>query len=213
MILRGYWRSSTTYRIRIALNLKRLNYAIEPVDLSRGGQNDPAYAGVNPFETVPVLEHEGRAYSQSLAILDWLENRFPEPSFFPEEPEARALALECGYAIASDVHAPNNLRTLKWLRSHLGADEAQVKAWYHHWIAVAFDAMESKLAERAIVGGFPFGAPGFFEIMLVPQIYNAQRWEMDLSPYPTLVAIDEACAELPAFQEAHPDRQPDAPKP
>lgn len=214
MKLYGYFRSSTTYRTRIALNLKGLDYEIVPVNLLTGEQRADAFAEINPFRTVPSLEIDGVLYSQSIAILAALDDLYPDPSLLPSTPDARRKCRELGYAIASEIHAPNNLRVLKYLRVELGLQQEQINKWYSTWVRTTFEPIEKRLQTESYSSPLPFGdTAGLFEIMLVPQLYNAQRFGVDLSDFPKLNEIEQACLEMPAFQRAHPDNQPDSPTP
>lgn len=210
MKLHGYYRSSTSYRLRIALELKGLSYEVIPVDLRTSEQSDEAFTARNPFGTVPMLEADGRDRVQSMAMLEWLEEAYPEPSLLPSDLEDRYTVRELAYAIATEIHALNNLQVLKYLRDPLGHDETEVNAWYHHWLARTLDPVEARLA-RIGSGDFLTGAPGLFEVVLLPQLYNARKLEFGLAPYPRMTRIEEACLALPAFQRAYPDNQPDAP--
>jgi len=211
VILHGYWRSGTSYRTRIALNLKGLDYEQRPVDLRAGEQRSAAFLDLNPQGLVPALEHEGTVLTQSPAILEWLEERFPEPPLLPRQPEARAQVRAMAALVACDIHPLNNLRVLKAIRE-LGADEAGVRAWTGRWIGAGFDALEALVARHG--GGWCHGdAPTLADCCLIPQIYSARRFEADLSPWPRLLAIEAAAAAHPAFAAAHPDRQPDADQP
>lgn len=209
--LYAYFRSSTSYRVRIALNLKALDYEIAPVNLLAGEHKAPAFAELSPFTSLPVLETEGFRLVQSLAIIDWLEQRYPQPALYPSAPGQRAFCLEMAYAIATDIHGVNNLRTLERLRTQFGADEDAVKAWYRHWIEITFEPLDAMLAGLKRKD-FPFGSPSLFEICLVPQVYNALRYRVDMSRYPALSALYDQCLEFDAFRRAAPEAQPDAPK-
>jgi maleylacetoacetate isomerase len=208
--LYGYFRSSTSYRVRIALNLKGLDYESVPVNLLTGEQHAPAFGDLSPFHSLPVLETEGLRLVQSLAIIDWLDRRYPDPPLYPTSPTERAHCLEMAYAIATDIHGVNNLRTQDRLRGQFGASDDAVKDWYRHWVETTFAPLERMLSDRARPG-LPFGAPTLFEIVAVPQIYNAMRYQIDMARYPALAAIYHECLEWPAFQQAAPEVQPDAP--
>lgn len=210
MRLFAYYRSSTSYRLRIALELKGLDYEVIPVNLRTSEQSDDAFTSRNPFGSVPMLEADGRDRAQSMAMLEWLEEAYPDNPLLPGEMEDRYTVRELAYAIATEIHALNNLQVLKYLGSELDADEGAVTAWYHHWLARTFDPVEKRLAQIGS-GDFLMDAPGLFEVVLLPQIYNARKLEFDLSPYPHMTRIEEACLALPAFLRAYPDNQPDAP--
>jgi len=209
--LYNYFRSSTSYRVRIALNLKGLDYEYRPVHLRKGEQRGAAYLALNPQGGVPALElDDGRVLTQSMAILEYLEETRPEPPLLPEDPPARARVRSLAFAVACDIHPLNNLRVLERLRA-LGQDEAGVAAWFRHWVAVEFAALEERLAGEPETGRFCHGdGPTLADLCLVPQVVNGQRFDCDMAPYPTIRRIHEACMALDAFQKAHPTRQPDA---
>ncbi|WP_183816663.1 maleylacetoacetate isomerase [Parvularcula dongshanensis] len=212
MRLYGYDRSSTSYRVRIALNLKGVPYEGVEVDLREGAQRSDEFRKVNPFGSVPALVTDGgETVVQSLAIFTWLDRHHPEPPLWPSDPDALVRAQELTYAIACDVHAVNNLRVLKRLRSAFGADEAAIEDWYRHFIEESFAPIEARLRAMTLEGRLPFGGPGAFEATLVPQVYNARRYALDLSPYPEIVRIDAACTALDAFARAAPEAQDAAP--
>lgn len=210
MRLHAYYRSSTSYRVRIALNLKGLDYEIVPVDLLKNEQRGDAFRGKNPFAGVPLLEAGGRRYAQSMAIIEWLEECFPDPPLLPADTEDRFTARELAYGIATELHAPLNSSVLQYLKRDLGHDQAAVDAWYHHWLNKTLGAVEQRL-EQLGAGDFLFDAPGLFEIVLIPQLSNARRFAFDLEPMPRMRRIEAACLDLPAFRTAHPDNQPDSP--
>ena len=211
MKLFGYFRSSTTYRLRIALGLKGLAYDYVPVNLVAGEQKAADYVARDPFGSVPLLEAEGRDRAQSMAQLEWLDEAYPEPPLLPSAIEDRFTVRELAYAIATETHAPNNLQVLNYLKSEFAASQEQVEAWYRHWLARTFEPVEARLAQHD-AGDFLFAAPGLFEVVLLPQLYNARRFSLDLAPYPHIARIEEACLKLDAFQRAHPDNQPDNPE-
>jgi maleylacetoacetate isomerase/maleylpyruvate isomerase len=211
MKLWAYFRSSTSYRVRIALNLKGLDYDIVPVNLRTGEHKDSAFIAKNPFGGLPVLEAEGRDRAQSMALIAWLDERFPEPPLLPADIEDRYTVRELAYAIATEIHAINNLQVLKYLREELGHSEDETNAWYRHWLARTLDPVEAKLAAMGSGDFLMDGRPGLFEIVLLPQLYNARKLEFDLAAHPHLTRIEAACLALPAFQRAHPDNQPDTP--
>ena len=211
MKLFGYFRSSTTYRLRIALNLKGLPYDYVPVNLLKGEQKDPAYVARDPFASIPLLEADGRDRAQSMAQLEWLDEAYPEPALLPRSTEDRFTVRELAYAIATETHAPNNLQVLNYLKAEFAATQEQVEAWYRHWLARTFGPVEARLAQHD-AGDFLFAAPGLFEVVLLPQLYNARRFALDLARYPHITRIEAACLPLDAFQRAHPDNQPDNPE-
>ncbi|MEM7729607.1 MAG: maleylacetoacetate isomerase [Pseudomonadota bacterium] len=206
----GYWRSSTSYRLRIALNLKGLNYDYIPVNLLEREHQGEAYRAVNPHGTVPLLHTGDHKITQSLTALDWLEGTYPEPSFLPEDEGDALLCRDLYFAIASELHAPNNMPVLNYLRSEFGADQRAVEAWQERWIHKTFTPIEARLATHDWTGDLPFGTPSLFEIVLMPRLYNARRWNTDLEPFPLIRRIEETCKTLDAFQRAYPDTQPDA---
>ena len=209
LVLYGYWRSGTSYRTRIALNLKGVSYQQRPVDLRAGAQRDPDFLRLNPQGLVPALISPQGALTQSLAVMEWLEETAPEPPLLPEDPFERAQVRAMAGLIACDIHPLNNLRVLQSLRRDLGADEAQVSAWIAHWITEGFQALEPLVRSRG--GGFCFGkTPTLADCCLVPQVYSAERFDVDLAPFPALLDVARRASELPAFAEAHPGRQPDA---
>ena len=215
LVLYGYWRSSAAYRVRIALNLKGLGYDNRPVHLVRDGgeQHAPAYAAMNPQQMVHCLRDGDRVLTQSLAIMEYLEEVHPEPPLLPADARGRAHARAMAQLVACDVHPLGNLRVLQYLERELGADEAQRGAWSRHWIATGFAALEAMLAGNAATGRFCHGEmPGLADACLVPQVYNARRWKLPLDDYPTIRRIDAACNELEAFRAAAPEAQPDAPQ-
>jgi maleylacetoacetate isomerase len=205
-ILHDYFRSSAAYRVRIALNLKGVAYDRRSVNLAEGAQKDSAYRALNPQGFVPMLEIDGLALTQSLAICDYLDARYKDPPFVPADPADRAHVLALALTIACDIHPLNNLRVLKYLKGPLGASEEAKDAWYRHWVAEGLAALEALAAPRA--GDYLFGnAPGLADICLVPQLYNARRFSVPLDSYPTLLRADATATAHPAFAAAHPDRQ------
>jgi maleylacetoacetate isomerase len=203
-VLFDYWRSSASYRVRIALNLKGIAYRGLSVDLAGGAQRSADYRARNPQGFVPTLEIDGQRLTQSLAIIDYLEATRPEPRLLPADPAEAAHVRALALTIACDIHPLNNLRVLKQLTGPLDQDEAAKNGWIAHWIAEGFAALEARAAPRA--GRFLFGdAPTLADICLVPQVYNARRFGVPLEEYPLLVAADAEAAALPAFAAAHPD--------
>jgi len=201
--LYDYWRSSASYRVRIALNLKGLAYEAVPTSLLDGEQRAPDYLAKNPQGFVPMLEVGDLRLTQSLAIIDWLDTTQPGPHLIPADPVARALALAMAYVIASDIHPINNLRILKYLSNELGIEESARDDWYRHWIIEGFTALEAMADPAApYLGG---EAPNIADICLVPQMANANRFKTPLGGFPNLVRIDAACNALTPFKAAHPD--------
>ncbi|WP_066557057.1 maleylacetoacetate isomerase [Croceicoccus bisphenolivorans] len=210
LTLHGYWRSGTSYRTRIALNLKGLEYAQVTHDLRKGEQKDAAYTALAPQGLVPALEiGNGIVLPQSVAILEWLEETHPEPPLLPRNANDRAIVRAMCAMIGSDVHPINNLRILKYLKNELGQEQAAIDAWARHWIAEGFAALDTMIARHGT--GYAYGdTPTLVDCYLVPQVYSAERFGSDLAPYPDLMAAYERAAVHPAIAAAHPDRQPDA---
>lgn len=208
MILYSYWRSTTSLRVRAALNLKGLDYEIRPVNLLEGAQNAPGYAALNPVQGVPTLVlADGTALTQSMAILDWLEETHPEPPLLPADPLARAQVRAAAQVIASEIHPVNNLKVVAHLKS-LGHDPQEATDWMCHWMQKGFAAYQ-QLIPRA--GRYSFGdAITQADLCMVGQMVNARRWGLDLSPFARLTAIDEAARALPEIAAALPENQPDA---
>ena len=209
MRLFGYFRSSTSYRLRIALNLKGAAYETVPVNILPGAdeQLTDQYRAVNPQMRVPAIEVGGQVAGQSLAIIEWIDETVPGPALLPKDPWQRLQARAFADVIACDIHPLNNLSPLAVLRKDFGADEAQIRHWYQDWILRGFAALESMASELA-AGPFLFGdRPGLAEIVLIPQVANARRFETDLSAFPRLVALDETCRALEPFKRAAPENQ------
>ena len=202
LVLHDYFRSSASFRVRIALNLKGLGYDRVEVSLIAGEQKSDTYLSQNAQGFVPMLVADGEPIIQSLAIIDWLDRAFPDPRLIPDDPMPRAVALAQAHVVACDIHPLNNLRVLKYLTKDLGLNEQTKDHWYRHWVAEGFDALEAMAGEGRYLGG---DAPGIADCCLVPQMYNARRFDLPLETYPRLVEIDAACMELEAFQRAHPD--------
>jgi maleylacetoacetate isomerase len=212
MKLYDYFRSSAAYRVRIALNLKGVAPERAFVHLRKGDQRADEYLALNPQGLVPSLvTDDGTVLTQSIAILEWLDETFREPPILPRDAAGRARVRSLALAIACDIHPLNNLRVLSYLTGTLGATEAQKNGWYKYWIDVGFEALETRLARDGATGRFCHGdAPTIADICLVPQMANARRVEFDFAPYPTLARIEGACQALPAFVAAAPSNQPDA---
>ena len=209
MQLYDYWRSSAAYRVRIALNIKGLEVEQISVDLRAGGQRAEDYLKINPQGLVPFFTDGKLATGQSLAIIEYLEETHPEPSIFPEDPVQRAKSRTIAQIIAADIHPLNNLRVLQILESGFGSNQKKRGAWYHHWLAEGFKTIEAMIKDEP--GDFACGnEPTLADICLVPQIYNAKRYEFDLRAYPTIRQIDDRCQAVEAFARAAPQHQPDA---
>lgn len=212
MILHGYWRSSAAYRVRIALNLKGLGFSQANHDLRTGAQQSESFRALNPQGLVPALELDGEAFTQSGAIIELLDELYPDPPLLPREPHARAHARAMTALIACDIHPLNNLRVLSVLRRDLSASEDQVSDWIARWITEGFAALEPLIARYG--GAYAFGdQPGIVDCHLVPQVYSAERFKVDLSTYPRLRAVADHARAHPAFAAAHPSVQPDADPP
>ena len=209
IVLHAYWRSGTSYRTRIALNLKGLVYEIRPVNLLAGEQGSKAYREIDPQGLVPALETPDGVLIQSPAILEWLEDAHPKPPLLPPDPRGRAEVRAMAALIGCDVHPLNNLRVLRTLKRDLSASDEQIAAWQARWIGEGFAALETLIARHG--HGFAWGeAPTLADCYLVPQIYAAERFGVDLQPYPLIRAVTERCRAMTAFAAAHPDQQPDA---
>lgn len=209
LTLYNYYRSSCSYRVRIALNLKQLHYDRVDIDLAASEQFGEDYRRLNPQSLVPALNIDETLITQSLAIVEWLEERFPEPVLLPGDSVDKARVRALSYAIAMDIQPLNNLRVMNYFRQELAWEEAEVMRWYRHWIAKGFTALESQLSRFGCGGHFCFGdAVTMADICLVPQVYNAQRFECDLSPYPLISGVAQHCNALEAFARAAPEATP-----
>ncbi|WP_428311417.1 maleylacetoacetate isomerase [Hydrocarboniphaga sp.] len=211
--LYDYYRSSAAFRVRIALNIKGLPYEQRPLHLTRDGgdQHREAYRAINPQGLVPALADDGELYTQSLAIIEYLEDKHPQPPILPWHPNDRAYVRAIALQIACDIHPLNNLRVLDQLRLQFNIDDAQRLAWMHHWLHAGFAALERRLAGDPHTGRYCFGENvTIADIFLVPQVYNARRFELPLAAYPTIVRIADEASKLDAFRRAVPENQPDA---
>ncbi len=202
-VLYDYWRSSASYRVRIALNLKNVVYRIEPTSLLAGEHRTPEYLAKNPQGFVPMLAIDGLELTQSLAIIDYLDANFPDPPMVSPDPATRAKTLALSLAIAADTHPLHNLRVTKFLKEQMGRDEAAIAAWTRHWQTEGLKVLEAHAPETGSFGG---DAPNMTDVVLVPQMYSARRFEVPLDGFPMLVRIDAALCALSAFQAAHPER-------
>ena len=211
----SYWRSSAAYRVRIGLNLKGLPYDIVPVHLLRDGgeQHKPDYRTTNPQGLVPVLEHGQRMLRQSMAILEYLDEIWPDPALLPATARDRQRVRALAQLVACDVHPLNNLRVLQYFEREWHVPQPERDEWVRHWIREGLGAFEAMLADHPSTGEYCDGhAPSLADCCLVPQLYNARRFKLDVSAYPKLLRIEAACNALPAFEAARPENQPDAPK-
>jgi maleylacetoacetate isomerase len=206
VILYDYYRSSACYRVRIALNLKNVEYEKRPVNLLESEQRSDEYRAVNPQGLVPLLEIDGHRLTQSVAIINYLDIRYPVPPLLPAAAAERAHVVAMAMAIACDIHPLNNLRVLKYLKNELGRSQEDVDRWYAHWIEEGFAALETMAKPTA--GKFLFGdAPTGADVCLIPQLYNARRFDVPVDAYPTLLRVEENANKLEGFASAHPDRQ------
>jgi maleylpyruvate isomerase len=210
--LHNYFRSSTSTRLRAALNLKGLAYDYVGVHLPKGGHHDPAYAAVNPQELVPALElDDGTVLTQSLAIMEWLDESYPDRPLLPAEPNARARVRALGQMVAMEIHPVNNLRVLTYLDTEFGGGEAGKKQWFNHWVHTTFEPLEQMLAGSDATGIYCHGdTPGYADCCLYAQMWNNKRFDVDMSLYPVISRIFAALDALPAFADAAPAQQPDA---
>lgn len=208
--LYSYFRSSAAYRVRIALEIKGLEWRSVPVNLLKLEHISSGYRKINPQALVPTLLVDQQVLSQSLAIIEWLEERFPAPTLLPPDPLVRAQVRALAYQIAADIHPLNNLRVLSYLKLEFQIGEAQKNQWYKHWIAEGFAALERTLVLAGCEGRVCFGdKPTLADICLVPQVYNARRFDCDLTQYPLISSVWQYCTALPAFEKASPELQPD----
>ena len=211
--LYSYYRSSAAFRVRIALELKGLDWECIPVDLLNDEQKSDAYRRLNPQGLVPAMDIGDDYLTQSLAIIEWLDERYPDTALLPSDPLAKAVVRALAYQVAMEMHPLNNLRVLNYLKSELDLDEARKMLWYRHWIAQGFRALEQSLQQLECGGLFCFGGSATLaDVCLIPQVYNARRYECDLTDYPLIRSVWEHCASLTPFQRAAPESQPDYPE-
>ena len=212
MTLYGYFRSSTAYRTRIAMNLKGLSYDNVTVNLAQDEQLEAEFKALNPQGLVPVLQADDLLLYQSPAILEWLEEVYPEPALLPKDAAGRMHVRAISAMIGCDMHPINNRRILQYLRNELSVDEEKVMAWCQRWMSEGFAALEKRLAANKTRGDFCYGDSfTLADCYLIPQVSSARRFKVDLSPYPNIVAVDTNCRTLKAFADADPMMQPDAP--
>jgi maleylacetoacetate isomerase len=215
LILYDYWRSSACYRVRIALNLKKIAYQAVAINLVKNGgdQHGEDYRALNPQGLIPALVHDGEVITQSFAICEYLDSVYPDTPLFPSNALQRSAAVSMAMTIACDIHPLNNLRVQKYLKGKLGAGDEQAVTWMNHWVSQGFSALETRLGESSTGDAFSFGdRPGIVECFLLPQVYNAERFECDMVPFPLIREISARCRQLKAFQDADPSAQPDAPE-
>ena len=213
MKLYTFFRSSASYRVRIALNLKAIGCEQAPIHLRRGGgeQLMPAYTAINPQALVPTLEDNGRILTQSLAIMEYLEETHPNPPLLPKDPADRALVRSMALVIACEVHPIQNLRVLNYVKATYNQTDEQVNKWAQHWIDLGLAALQEMIVAQPKRGKFCFGdVPTLADVCLIPQLGNARRYGCDLSKYPTILEIEKNCNAIPAFANAAPEKQPDA---
>lgn len=210
MKLTTYFRSTAAYRVRIALNIKQLKHELIPINLFTGEHKNDQFRKHNPDGLIPTLDTGDAVLAQSMAILEYLEESHPQPALLPKDPTERALVRGIAQTIASDIHPLNNLRVLKYLMSDMSVNEADKLKWYHHWLQQGFDSIEQRLANQS-TGKYCFGdTPTFADVCLIPQVYNAVRFEFALDEYPTIQAINQHCLNTAAFADARPEIQADA---
>ena len=209
MKLNTYFRSTAAYRVRIALELKSVQHDLIPVNLLKGEQKSAKFLTKNPEGLIPVLDTGKHQLTQSMAILEYLEETYPEPALLPSNLEQRALVRSLAYIISSDIHPLNNLRVLTFLRNEMAVSEDQKLAWYHHWVKAGFTSLEARLSESA--GAFCVGdSLSFADVCLIPQVYNAKRFDCPMHDYPTINRLNRDCMSLDAFSKTAPNLQPDA---
>ena len=214
LTLYSYWRSSAAYRVRIGLTLKGLEYDTVPVHLVRNGgeQHGDEYAAANPQKLVPMLKHGDRMLRQSLAILEYLDELWPEPALLPRDARERQRVRALAQLVASDIHPLNNLRVMRFFEHEWNVPQSERDTWMRHWMEEGFRAFEALVVDHPGTGAFCDGAtPGLADCCLVPQVYNARRFGVDMAPYPTITRIEAACLAHPAFDAARPENPPDAP--
>ncbi len=202
IIVYDYWRSSASYRVRIALNLKNVGYRVVPTSLLTGAHKSDDYVARNPQGFVPMVSVDGHDLTQSLAIIDYFDAHYPDPPMVSSDPAERSRTLSQALLIAADIHPVNNLRILKYLKDVMGQDQSAVDAWYRHWIIQGFMALEQMAPDTGLFGGV---TPNLADVCLVPQMANARRFDTPLAAFPNLLRIDAALCQLDAFQRAHPD--------
>jgi maleylacetoacetate isomerase/maleylpyruvate isomerase len=211
MKLYTFFRSSAAYRVRIALNLKRIEYDAIPKVFAKNEHRAAEYLALNPQGLIPALDDDGAILSQSLAIIEYLNEKYPTPALLPANPQDRAHVRSMALAIACDIHPLNNLRVLNYLRQELKQDDAAVNAWYRHWVSAGFEGLEQQVRQHSRRERFCFAdAVSLADVLLVPQMFNARRFQTDLTPFPTLVTISTYLETLPEFAAARPEVQPDA---
>ncbi|MDD5472337.1 MAG: maleylacetoacetate isomerase [Sideroxydans sp.] len=211
MKMYNFWRSGTSHRVRIALNLKGLSYEYIAVDLGKEAHLTAAFKSINPQQFVPALDTGKQILIQSPAIIEWLEERYPTPALLPTDADGRARVRALAAIVGCDIHPINNRRILEYLRKTFGGDEAAIITWCGTWIMSGFDAYEALLADDKQRGRFSYGnTPTIADCYLIPQIESARRFKVELNRWPLIMAVEAACMALPAFQDAAPCRQPDA---